>query len=267
VDLSGDVDSVNSGGMCLLALMCSSSAAAILLELVCNRQFDLLFCKQLYEILHAALKHNQHKMVLGLIALAGSIPMTATAVLGLQEKAETTKSNGAQAEWKTEKCHMKCRPTARTPDDRKDMFTDSQVVLRDGKLYAQLSSYEGDPNHPFSGYYLPYPDSNFEGLVSTISDNPPQLNWIYFDTGSSQIRHGLRVEAERGLPGPWGARVCSNGEIRFLMENWEGFIGVETEEPGLWSLCFDRYDDGLRGKVKGDVRTVELELIREEMKS
>lgn len=205
-------------------------------------------------------------MVFGLIALAGSIPMTATAVLSLQSQAENTKNNGTDAEWKTEKCHIKCRPTARTPEDRKQLFENSRVILRDGRLYVQLSSYDGKPNHPFTGYYLPYPDSNFEGLVSTISDNPPQLNWIYLDTGSKifQISHGLRKEAERGLTGPWGARVCSNGEIRFLMENWEGFTAVE-DEPGLWSLCFDRYDDGLKGKLREDQRTVEVELIREEM--
>jgi len=207
-------------------------------------------------------------MVLGLLSLAGTIPMTATAVLGLQSKAETAKSDGIDAEWKTEKCHMRCRPTARTPEDRKDMFLDSRIVLRDGQLYAQLSSYEGERNHPFTGYYLPYPDSNFDGLVSTISDNPPQLNWIYLDTTSFQIRNGLRIEAEdRGFTGPWGARVCSDSEIRFLLENWEGFIAVETEEPGLWGLYFDRYDNGLKGKVQEGRRTVELEVIREEMKS
>ncbi|KAF2029608.1 hypothetical protein EK21DRAFT_112818 [Setomelanomma holmii] len=207
-------------------------------------------------------------MVLGLITLAASVPMTATAVLSLQDKAETTKSSGTDAQWKEEKCHMRCRPTARTPDDRKDLFADSRIVLRDGKLYVQLSTYDGTSNHPFSGYYLPYPNSNFEGLVSTISDNPPQLNWIYLDTMSSEIRHGLRVEAEeKGLTGPWGARVLSNGEIRFLIENWEGFVAVETEELGLWSLHFDRYDSGLKGKIKQGQRTVELELIREEMKA
>jgi hypothetical protein len=190
-------------------------------------------------------------MVLGLIALAGSIPMTATSVLSLQDKAENTKSSGIKAEWKEEKCHMRCRPTARTPNDWKDLFKDNQIVLRDGYLYVQLATYEGKPNHPFSGYYLPYPDSNFEGLVSTISLEPPQLNWIYFDTNNSRIRHGLRVEAEKGgNTGPWGARV----------------IAVETEEVGLWSLCFDRYDDGLRGKVEAGRRTVELELIREDIK-
>ncbi|KAF3032943.1 hypothetical protein E8E11_002233 [Didymella keratinophila] len=145
------------------------------------------------------------------------------------------------------------------------LFQDSRVVLRGGKLYVQLSSYEGEQLHPFSGYFLPYPDSNFEGLVSTISDEPPQLNWIYLDTGSksSQISHGLRAEAEEGLTGPWGARVCADGEIRFLMENWEGFIAVELETPGLWGLCSDRYDDGVKGKLGDEQRTVGLKLVRE----
>lgn len=204
-------------------------------------------------------------MVLGLISLAATVPMVATSVLSLQSQAENTKSHGIDAEWKSEKCNMRCRPSSRTPDDRKELFRDSFVVLRNGKLYVQLALYQGKRLHPFSGYFLPYPDSNFEGLVSTISDEPPQLNWIYLDTVSKyfQINHGLRAEAEEGLTGPWGARVCSDGEIRFLMENWEGFIAVESEESGLWSLCFDRYDDGLEGRLAQGQRTVELELIRE----
>jgi hypothetical protein len=206
-------------------------------------------------------------MVLGLIALAATVPMTATSVLGLQEKAESTKERGPQAQWKTEKCHMKCRATDRTPDDRKKLFSNSQVVVRDGKLCVQLSTYEGKPNHPFTGYYLPYPDSNFDGLVSTISKDPPQLNWIYLQTESLQICCGLRIEADKELPGPWGAKVCANGEKRFIMEDWEGFIAVETAEPGLWGLYFDRRNNGLKGKVTGEWRTVEVELIREGMES
>jgi ribosomal protein L36 len=224
-----------------------------------------MFTQGILEVPYREILHPHPVMVLGLISLAATVPMVATSVLSLQSQAENTKSHGLDAEWKTEKCHIKCQPSARTPDDRKELFKDCRVVLRDGKVYVQLSSYRGEQLHPFSGYFLPYPDSDFEGLVSTISDEPPQLNWIYLDTGSNilQINHGLRAEAERGLTGPWGARVCSEREIRFLMENWEGFIAVETGEAGLWALCFDRYDDGLQGKLGGNLRTVELELIRE----
>jgi hypothetical protein len=199
------------------------------------------------------LRSPQHTMVLGLIAL--------------QEKAESTKEKGPQAQWKTEKCHMRGRATDRTPDDRKELFSNSQVVVRDGKLWVQLSTYEGKPNHPFTGYYLPYPDSNFDGLVSTISKDPPQLNWIYLHKESWQICCGLRVEADKELPGPWGAKVCANGEKRFIMEDWEGFIAVETAEPGLWGLYFDRRNNGLKGKVTGEWRTVEVEMVREGMES
>lgn len=222
-------------------------------------------------------------MVLGLIVLsvssvlrewylltvccrAATTPAVATSVLTLESQADKTQNDNTDSEWKGEKCHIKVRPTDRTPEDRKGLFDDSKVVLRGGKLYVQLSSYSGT-NHPFTGYYLPYPDMNFEGLVSTISDEPPQLNWIYLDTSSKilQINHGLRVEADEGVPGPWGARVCENGEINYLMETWEGFVVVETDEPGLWSLCFDRYDDGLKGKLDEGRRTVEVELIRDEI--
>jgi hypothetical protein len=198
---------------------------------------------------------------------AATIPTVATSVLTLQNQAENTQSDGTEADWKGDKCHIKVRPTAKTPLDRKDLFEDSKIVLRSGRLYVQLSSYTGEANHPFTGYYLPYPNANFDGLVSTISNEPPQLNWIYLDTDSkiTQISHGLRVDAENGIPGPWGAQVCADGEIRYLFEDWEGFIAVETDEPGLWSLCFDRYDTGLKGKLGEEQRTVEVELIRDEL--
>lgn len=207
-------------------------------------------------------------MVFGLISLVATIPLTVSSVLTLQDQAEKNDSDGPSSEWKYTKCHMRCRATERTPEDRKEMFKDSHVVLRGGRLYIQLSTYQGPHLHPFSGYYLPFPHSNFDGIVSTISDNPPQLNWIYLDTSSDifHFSHGLRVEAEEGLVGPWGARVCSDGEKRYLFENWEGFIAVESEdEPGLWKLCFDKYDDGLQGRLHLGQRTVELELVREEM--
>ncbi|KAF7574476.1 hypothetical protein PtrM4_060990 [Pyrenophora tritici-repentis] len=207
-------------------------------------------------------------MVFGLLSLVGSVPLTVTSVLAIQNQAENTKDASTDAEWKRDKCHMRCRATTRTPDDRQELFKDSRIVLCGGRLYVQLATYKGPHHHPFSGYYLPFPNSNFEGIVSTISNDPPQLNWVYLDTDSDifQISHGLRVDAEQGQAGSWGARVCPNGEKRFLFNNWEGFIAVESEgEPDLWRLCYDKFDDGLKGKIRAGQRTVEVELIREEM--
>ena len=210
-------------------------------------------------------------MVFGLLALVGTVPLTATSVLALQSQTENAKNDAAadgDDDWKGERCHMRCRATARTPEDRKELFKNSRIVLCGGRLYVELSTYEGPAHHPFTGYYLPFPKKDYEGIVSTISNDPPQLNWVYLDTDSDifQLSHGLRVDAEEGQAGPWDARFCSYGEKRYTFEGWEGFIAVETEgEPGLWRLCFDKYNDGLKGKIREGQRTVELELVREEI--
>lgn len=212
-------------------------------------------------------------MVFGLLALVGTVPLTATSVLALQSQTENAKNDAAADEdddWKGERCHMRCRATARTPEDRKGLFKNSRIVLCGGRLYVELSTYEGPAHHPFTGYYLPFPKKDYEGIVSTISNDPPQLNWVYLDTDSDifQLSHGLRVDAEEGQAGPWDARFCSNGEKRYTFEGWEGFVAVETEgEPGLWRLCFDKYNDGLKGKIREGQRTVELELVREGIES
>ncbi|OCL10623.1 hypothetical protein AOQ84DRAFT_211759 [Glonium stellatum] len=204
-------------------------------------------------------------MVLGLISLAATVPLTVTSVLSLQSQAETRRSQGVDGAWKTNKSHLRARASNRTPEDRKPLFNGSKVVLRDGLLYVELQSCTVK-SHPFTGYFLAYPDSSYDGLVSTISNDPPQLNWIFLDTSSLQIRHGLRVEAEAGITGPFGVVMAPpSAERRILLEGWEGFIAVETNQPGLWDLYFDRYDDGLKGRVPEGRRTVELELVHEDL--
>lgn len=206
-----------------------------------------------------------YTMVLGLISLAAMVPLTATSVLSLQSQAETRRSQGLDNAWKTNKSHLRARASNRTPEDRKSLFDGSKVVIHDGLLYVELQSC-AVKRHPFTGYFLAYPDSKYDGLVSTISKDPPQLNWIFLDTSSLQIRHGLRTEAETGITGPFGAvMVAPSEERRILLEGWEGFIAVESNQRGLWGLYFDRYDDALKGRVPEGRRTVELELVHEDI--
>ncbi len=121
---------------------------------------------------------------------------------------------------------------------------------------------EGGSGHPFAGYYLPYPDAAYEGLVSTVCDDPPVLNWIYVDSDTYQVKYGLRVEAQPNITGPFD---CTRQDRRMTLEGWEGFVVVEEpEQPGTWSLYFDRDDNGLRGKVAGGRRVLEVELWRRE---
>jgi hypothetical protein len=131
---------------------------------------------------------------------------------------------------------------------------------------------EKDPNrvdergHLFAGYFFPYPETQWgrrgDGYVSTISDDPPQLNWIYVDKDTYEVKYGLRVQAQGNIVGPWNSTPIDK---RLTLEGWEGFTVVEEEE-NVWALYFDRDDDGLEEKVKSSKRIMEIELIRKEMR-
>jgi len=134
------------------------------------------------------------------------------------------------------------------------------------KLYIAVAKAEGQASpsqHPFTGYFLPFPDQDWgrkgEGLVSTIADEPPQLNWIYVDQETYEVKYGLRIDAEGHLVGPWD---CTRIEKRITLEGWEGFMAVQ-EDPGSWALYFDRDDNGLQGKTS-EKRILEVEMTRKE---
>lgn len=71
--------------------------------------------------------------------------------------------------------------------------------------------------HPFAGYFLLYPDQDWvrtgEGLVSTITDEPSQLNWIYVDLDTYEIKYGTQIESEPRLVKPWDRTRIEKGII------------------------------------------------------
>lgn len=105
-----------------------------------------------------------------------------------------------------------------------------------------------DDAHPFNGYFLKHPhqprwraaghDPHGEGLVSTISHDPPVLNWVYVDPETHHIKYGTRpqVDEAQGVAGPWdvtagigtdkGTGLLGGGR-RLMFEGWEGFVAVE----------------------------------------
>lgn len=125
---------------------------------------------------------------------------------------------------------------------------------------------QGHHGHLFAGYFLPHPDHKWgrtgEGLVSTIQDDPPFLNWIYVDSDTQEVKYGNRKESEGHLLGPWS---CTPIEKRMTFDEWEGFVVVE-EPGGGWKLCFDVDDDLLRDKLPPGRRVLEVELVRKEMR-
>ncbi|KAI7778087.1 hypothetical protein LA080_002587 [Diaporthe eres] len=100
-----------------------------------------------------------------------------------------------------------------------------------------------------------------EGLVSTIRDEPPDLNWVYVDRDTLEVKYGSRAESEGHLLGPWD---CTERERRVTFEGWEGFLAVEDApetHPGVWALYSDRHDDALGAR---EVRRLAVLLSRRE---
>jgi hypothetical protein len=119
-----------------------------------------------------------------------------------------------------------------------------------------------DSLHPFAGYFLPYPDTTYEGLVSTITDEAPIMNWIYIDQNTYEVKYGVRVDAQPNLTGPFD---CTRQDRRLTFDKWEGFVAVkveEGEEAGMWMVYFDVDDDMLRGKLGNGRKVLEVELCR-----
>ncbi|KAF2110956.1 hypothetical protein BDV96DRAFT_193532 [Lophiotrema nucula] len=120
------------------------------------------------------------------------------------------------------------------------------------------------PLHAFAGFYIQYPDDDRSpperGLVSTISEDPPVLNWIYIDKNTYQARHGNRTASIEHMVGEWD---WTEDESAVMLDGWEGFVAVdESEVPGwedtpwgkeglAWALYFDKDDNGLKGRKKG----------------
>jgi len=147
----------------------------------------------------------------------------------------------------------------------------TMVVLKNGKLYLAPKDSEtkrpkpimgsSSPLHPFAGFYLDYQPRKekhdmFErlnkppkirGLVTTISENPPTLNWVYVDRRTHEVKYGSREVAQGHVLGPWD---WTDDEVGLTLEDWEGFVAVE-EKKDLWAVYFDRDDDRLQDIISG----------------
>ncbi|KAF5026830.1 hypothetical protein F66182_1023 [Fusarium sp. NRRL 66182] len=202
-----------------------------------------------------------------------SIPMllaltVCPAMLGTQEAIRQSQAKTRREEHRGRRCNLvvSCvKPSIRSRD-----INNKLIVLKDSKLYIanQHPLYNHDPKnnvskgYALSGYFLPFPDTEYEGLVTTISDDPPFLNWIYIDRNTYQVKYGVRADTEGHITGPFD---CTKQDRRMTCEGWEGFCAVE-ELPGIWSLYYDRDDDGLKSKVAMGTRVLEVELTRREKK-
>ncbi|KAF3044285.1 hypothetical protein E8E12_003936 [Didymella heteroderae] len=194
-------------------------------------------------------------MVLGILIAT----ITAPGLLGSQEAIRQGQSKDKKEEHRARRCNLiasciKSSPRSREIDGR-------PVVLRNGKLWIDTTTENGEPfGHTYAGYYLPYPDTKYEGLVTTITTAAPIMNWVYIDRNTHEAKYGVRADAQPNFTGPFD---CTRQDRRLTFDGWEGWCAVEEYE-GYWCLYFDVDDDGLKSKIAPGVRVLEIELSRKE---
>lgn len=142
------------------------------------------------------------------------------------------------------------------------------VTLRNDKVWVEPKSQitrlpEDVSHHPFTGFYLAYPDNDrpyTRGLVSTISVDPPVLNWIYIDKDTLEAKYATRTGSIEHHVGSYDWTNEDSNDSYITLDEWEGFAAIE-ESPGQWALYFDINDDGLKAQKKGR-KMVEVSLQR-----
>ncbi|TKA33177.1 hypothetical protein B0A50_00730 [Salinomyces thailandicus] len=142
------------------------------------------------------------------------------------------------------------------------------ITLHDDKVWVEPKDPEtGWPvegaGHPFTGFYIAYPDDArpyTRGLVSTISVDPPVLNWVYIDKDTLELKYASRSGSIEHHVGSFDWTGDEDGS-GVTFDEWEGFVAVKEEGGKGWGVYFDLEDDGLKGVAKGrQVR--ELGLVR-----
>ncbi|KAJ4371198.1 hypothetical protein N0V83_004414 [Neocucurbitaria cava] len=196
-------------------------------------------------------------MVLSMIIAA----IVAPGLLGSQEAIRQSQSKERREEHRARRCNLIA--TCVKSSLRSKEINGRPIVLRDGKLWIDTGTQDGlSCGHPYAGYFLPYPDSKHEGLVTTITDVAPIMNWIYVDQNTYEIKYGVRADAQHNLTGPFD---CTRQDRRLTFDGWEGWCAVE-ERTGYWAVYFDVGDNGLQAKVATGTKVLEIELSRKEKK-
>ncbi|KAK0715625.1 hypothetical protein B0H67DRAFT_245006 [Lasiosphaeris hirsuta] len=178
-------------------------------------------------------------MVIGLLVIAG-IPTT----IGVCEALSAQKKANAAAKEKA-KFHLTATVSLNGEDP-----VECWCILKDGKLWIDHPDFPV-PGHKFTGWYFMYPsEAQHLGLVSTIADDPPMLNWIFVDKDTHMVRHGGRQDTLGGHTiGPWN---WSGDEQWLTLEGseWQ-FVAVEQENK-KWAVAWDGDGSLRRGGGAGN---------------
>ena len=204
------------------------------------------------------------------IALPATAATGVSVVTGVAQGVSEQKKQNADAANQTRmlKFHIDVWVDPTSRKGRGTELNNSIVTLRKDKLWLEPKSPitrlpEDVAHHPFTGFYLAYPDDDRQytrGLVSTISVDPPMLNWIYIDKDTQEAKYASRSGSIAHHVGSFDWTDEDSSDSCITLDDWEGFLAVE-EADGQWALYFDTNDDGLK-KVKKGRKTVEVSLVR-----
>ncbi|KAI0175332.1 hypothetical protein BJ166DRAFT_588070 [Pestalotiopsis sp. NC0098] len=184
-----------------------------------------------------------------------------SAVFGTAEAIRHTQSRARRDEHRSRKNNLIVHCPKSSEHSR--VLEGRRVVLSGDKLYIDTGLAHDVPfGYPFAGYFLAFPETKYSGLVSQICDEPPQMNWIYVDRDTYEVKFGTRPWAEPNYTGPYD---CTRQDRRLTFGGWEGFLAVK--EGDFWALYFDLEQDGLKSKLQEEGTPVlEVELLRTEMR-
>ena len=196
-------------------------------------------------------------MVFGLLAIA-AIPTTIGVAEAISEGRK--EEDPATEEERMRKFRLECFCEANSRKAKE--INGGHVILRGEKLYIVPRNSSTSTGHPFEGFYIEYPDPERPrplplGLVSTISKDPPMLNWIYVDKDTREIKYGNRTQSRAHIVGSWGWDAGEEGGAGGLtLESREGAVAVEGNDG--WEIRWED-DDGSVGIKKSPKLTVSLE--------
>ncbi|KAG8417556.1 hypothetical protein J3458_005052 [Metarhizium acridum] len=173
-------------------------------------------------------------MVIGLLTIT-SIPT----ITGVGEAVSAQKRQNAASK-EQEKINLEASFVGESP------LSDATATcfLKDGKLVLEFPG-QNVHGHKFCGFHFKYPgEEQHLGLVSSIQDEPPMLNWIYVNRDTRALEYGARKDTVGHIVGPWG---WSEDE-RFLTLDGTagGFVARKQEHNGVerWILYWDPETDG-----------------------
>lgn len=195
-------------------------------------------------------------MVLGLLAIA-AIPTTIGVAEGISEGRKENDPETEEERMRNFQLECFCGANSQKAKE----IDGGHIVLRGEKLYI-VPRHSTSTSHPFEGFYIEYPDPERPrplplGLVSTISKDPPMLNWIYVDKNTREVKYGNRTQSRAHIVGSWGWDAGEEGGAGGLtLEGGERAVAVEGDDG--WEVRWED-EDGKAGVERRQKLTISLE--------